>query len=203
LDREIPIKWETGTIQDLGEVVAGGTPSTKNTDYYCDKGIAWITPNDLSNLKGKYISHGERDITELGLKESSAQLMPKGSVLISTRAPIGYIAIALNDVSTNQGFKTIVPKSEYGSEYVYYTIKSNITAIEHLGSGTTFMEVSKDSISKFKLVFPENKIVSLFNEKIKSASAKMIEVQLENQKLEILRDWLMPMLMNGQVTFKE
>lgn len=203
LQREIPHDWRVDKLEELGEIVAGGTPSTRKPDYYCENGIAWITPNDLSNTSNKYISHGQRDITELGLKESSAKLMPKGSVLISTRAPIGYMAIALNEVSTNQGFKSVVPKPEYGSEYVYYTVKSNIKGIEQMGCGTTFMEVSKSSISNYKILFPPQHLIDMFNSRIKSISEKMIQVESENRELVQLRDWLLPMLMNGQISFKD
>ena len=95
--------WRVGTISDLGTVVGGGTPSTAKPEYYAEHGIAWITPKDLSMDKSKFISHGENDISELGFRNSSATMMPAGSVLFSSRAPIGYIAIARNEVTTNQG----------------------------------------------------------------------------------------------------
>lgn len=100
--------WQIGTISDLGTVVGGSTPSKTKPEYYTNNGIAWITPKDLSINKSKFISHGENDITELGLKNSSTTVMPKGTVLFSSRAPIGYIAIASNEVTTNQGFKSVI-----------------------------------------------------------------------------------------------
>ena len=100
--------WQISTISDLGTVVGGSTPSKTKPEYYTNNGIAWITPKDLSINKSKFISHGENDITELGLKNSSATVMPKGTVLFSSRAPIGYIAIASNEVTTNQGFKSVI-----------------------------------------------------------------------------------------------
>lgn len=116
-------EWKTGTVSDLGDVVGGGTPSKKVEEYYTNDGIAWITPKDLSNDKSKFITHGETDITDLGLAKSSATLMPRGSVLFSSRAPIGYIAIVDGQVSTNQGFKSIVPFDNVGTAYVYYFLK--------------------------------------------------------------------------------
>mgnify|MGYP000340940071 CR=1 FL=1 len=113
-------KWTTGTISDLGTVVGGSTPSKAKPEYYTETGIAWITPKDLSINKSKFVSHGENDITELGLKNSSATIMPEGTVLFSSRAPIGYIAIAAGEVTTNQGFKSVVPKSEFGTPFVYF-----------------------------------------------------------------------------------
>ena len=100
-------EWTTGTISDLGTVVGGSTPSKAKPEYYTETGIAWITPKDLSINKSKFVFHGENDITELGLKNSSATIMPEGTVLFSSRAPIGYIAIAAGEVTTNQGFKSV------------------------------------------------------------------------------------------------
>ena len=113
-------EWTTGTISDLGTVVGGSTPSKAKPEYYTETGIAWITPKDLSINKSKFVFHGENDITELGLKNSSATIMPEGTVLFSSRAPIGYIAIAAGEVTTNQGFKSVVPKSEVGTPFVYF-----------------------------------------------------------------------------------
>ena len=113
-------EWPQGTVNDLGTVVGGSTPSKSKPEYYTEHGIAWITPKDLSVNKAKFISRGENDITELGLKNSSATIMPEGTVLFSSRAPIGYIAIAAGKVTTNQGFKSVVPKPEIGTAFVYY-----------------------------------------------------------------------------------
>ena len=111
-------EWAIGTISDLGTIVGGSTPSKAKPEYYTESGIAWITPKDLSINKSKFVSHGENDITELGLKNSSAAIMPEGTVLFSSRAPIGYIAIAAGEVTTNQGFKSVVPKPEIGTPFV-------------------------------------------------------------------------------------
>lgn len=200
LNREIPYSWNLGKTTDLGEIVAGGTPSTSNTEYYTDKGIGWITPKDLSISSDKYIAHGERDITELGLKNSSARLMPKGTVLLSSRAPIGYVAIASESVSTNQGFKSIVPKKEYGSEFVYYTIKNLVPYLKSLGSGSTFTEISKKDVSEMTIVLPPKHIVNLFNLNINDLGGKRFNVEEENKDLCSIRDFLLPMLINGQIS---
>ena len=108
-----------GTISDIGEVVGGATPSKKRPEYYCHRGIGWITPRDLSNTSDKFIAHGADDITQAGFDSCSAKKLPAGSVLFSSRAPIGYIAIASDEVTTNQGFKSIVPRAEVGTAFVY------------------------------------------------------------------------------------
>ena len=126
----------------MGTVIGGSTPSKARPEYYTKNGIAWITPKDLSINRSKFITHGESDITELGLKNSSATVMPEGTVLFSSRAPIGYIAIAAGNITTNQGFKSVVPNAEIGTAYVYYYLKQNLSMIERLASGSTFKEVS-------------------------------------------------------------
>ena len=142
---ELPSSWETVDIELISEIVSGGTPSSSVSEYYTDdhiRGIAWVTPADLSGYKRKYIAHGCRSITEKGYKSCSAKLMPKGSVLFSSRAPIGYVAIAENEISTNQGFKSFVPEDGVESGYLYYYLKSIKHLAESLATGTTFKELS-------------------------------------------------------------
>lgn len=202
LKKEIPKEWSNGFIKDIGNVIAGGTPSTEHSEYYTDNGISWITPKDLAETTNKYINKGTRDITELGLKNSSANLLPKGTVLLTSRAPIGYIGISTQEVTTNQGFKSIVPKDGYNSEYVYYTINSMIPYLKNLGVGSTFSEISKDTFEKVKTIIPPKNIVDTFGNKIKNIAIKQELLEKENQELIKLRDYLLPLLMNGQVSFK-
>lgn len=167
-------KWKTCTINDLGRVVGGATPSTKKSENYENGNIAWITPKDLAGFSGRYISNGERNITEQGLKSCSAQLIPKHSILFSSRAPIGYIAIAANEVCTNQGFKSIVPNDSIDYLFLYYLLKYNKKKIESLGSGTTFKEVSGSTMKSIQVTIPEtieeqrkiSTILSLIDDKI-------------------------------------
>lgn len=203
LKREIPEGWSNGFITNLGEIFSGGTPSTKHGEYYTKNGIAWITPYDLSSTTNKYITHGQRDISQKGLENSSAQLMPKGSILLTSRAPIGYICIALNQVTTNQGFKSIVPYNKSNSEYIYYLLKSLIPYLKTLGSGSTFAEISKEKLSNITIILPNSYIIEKFNNiAINLGKMRAINEQ-ENQKLSSLRDFLLPLLMNGQVGFKD
>lgn len=148
-------KWKECTIGDIGTVVGGATPSTKKIENYENGTIAWITPKDLSNFSGRYISHGERNITETGLKSCSSQLMPKNSVLFTSRAPIGYVAIAENEVCTNQGFKSVVPNENTDFLFLYYLLKYNKDNIENMGSGTTFKEVSGKTMREIIVKVPE------------------------------------------------
>ena len=147
--------WKTCTIGDLGTVVGGATPSTKNTENYDGGTISWITPKDLAGFSGRFISRGERNITEQGLKNCSTQLMPAHTVLFSSRAPIGYIAIANQEVCTNQGFKSVVPNEDTDYMFLYYLLKYNKDKIESLGSGTTFKEVSGSTMRGIEVSVPE------------------------------------------------
>lgn len=202
LKREIPEEWRNGTLEDLGEIIAGGTPSTNHPEYYSENGIAWITPNDLSNSNDKYITHGERDISEIGLNNSSARLMPKGTVLLTSRAPIGYLGIAANEVCTNQGFKSIVPNEKFGSEFIYHTVENMIVYLKSLGTGSTFTEISKTVVASVKIAIPEESVVRKFEEMVSGICAKHRIIERENKELISLRDFLLPLLMNGQVGFK-
>ena len=159
LDREVKtmVEWKTCTISDIGTVIGGATPSTKKSDNYENGTIAWITPKDLSTFSGRYIKNGERNITEVGLKSCSAQLMPKDTILFSSRAPIGYVAIAAGEVCTNQGFKSVVPNENIDPLFLYYLLKYNKNKIENLGSGTTFKEVSGNTMKNVEIAIPRRK----------------------------------------------
>ncbi|MEQ5054800.1 restriction endonuclease subunit S [Klebsiella michiganensis] len=165
---ELPAGWEWVTLATIGEIVGGGTPKSDNPQYWAKNGIKWLTPADLYGLKGKYISSGARDISPAGLSNSSARLMPKGSVLFSSRAPIGYVAIADAELSTNQGFKSCVPYIKDSAEYIYYFLLASAKKIDAEASGTTFKEVSGAIVSKILFPLPplseQLKIVSRANE---------------------------------------
>lgn len=192
-------EWKCGTISDLGAVVGGSTPSKSKPEYYTEAGIAWITPKDLSINKTKFISHGENDITELGLKNSSAVIMPKGTVLFSSRAPIGYIAIATDRVTTNQGFKSVVPKSEIGTPFVYFFLKRNLSIIEGMASGSTFKEVSGATMKSVPAVIPDSDTLAQFNTFCTPIFAEQQVLEEQNQSLAALRDSLLPKLMSGEL----
>lgn len=153
-------KWIKVKISDLGQVVGGATPSTKKDEYY-NGDIAWITPKDLSDFKDRYISRGERNITKAGVDSCSTQLLPKNTVLFSSRAPIGYVAIAKNEMCTNQGFKSVIPNDNVDYLFLYYLLKYNKEIIEAMGSGTTFKEVSRSTMRNIEVTIPESKKVQV------------------------------------------
>lgn len=195
-------EWKQGTISDLGTVIGGSTPSKSKPEYYTENGIAWITPKDLSVNKSKFISHGANDITELGLKNSSASIMPEGTVLFSSRAPIGYIAIAAGEVTTNQGFKSVVPKPEIGTPFVYYFLKHNLPIIEGMASGSTFKEVSGSTMKNVPAVIPDTETLFKFNDFCKPLFVQQKILEEQNQSLAALRDSILPKLMSGQIDLR-
>ena len=192
-------EWREGTISDLGTVVGGSTPSKSKPEYYTEHGIAWITPKDLSVNKSKFITHGENDITELGLKNSSASIMPEGTVLFSSRAPIGYIAIAAGEVTTNQGFKSVIPRPAIGTPFVYYFLKNALPTIEGMASGSTFKEVSGSTMKIVPAFIPDDETLARFTEFCSPIFEQQQMLERQNQSLATLRDSLLPKLMSGEI----
>ena len=165
---EIPSNWVWTRIGDLGEIVGGGTPKSTNPKFWSSGTIEWITPADMKNITGKYVSHGGRRITELGLEQSSAKLLPKDSIVYSSRAPIGYLAITEKLLATNQGFKSIVLTCRKINLFVYYALKAMTPQIIKMGSGTTFLEVSGSVFSRAIIPLPppaeQESIVEILDE---------------------------------------
>ncbi|WRG61709.1 restriction endonuclease subunit S [Helicobacter pylori] len=146
-------EWQTFCLKDLGKIVGGATPPTNNPKNYGNK-IAWITPKDLSTLQGRYIKKGSRSISRLGFKSCSCALLPKHAILFSSRAPIGYVAIAKKRLCTNQGFKSIIPNKKIYFEFLYYLLKYHKDNISNIGGGTTFKEVSGATLGLFEVKIP-------------------------------------------------
>ena len=188
-------KWIECKISDIGTVVGGATPSTKKPENYENGDIAWITPKDLSSFSGRYIQRGERNITEIGLKSCSTQLLPKNTVLFSSRAPIGYVAIAENAVCTNQGFKSVIPNEDTDPIFLYYLLKYNKDKIESMGSGTTFKEVSRNTMKNIVVSVPQDKqvqekiasVLDAIDEKIEEN--ERINNNLEQQAKSVFKSW--------------
>lgn len=194
----IPEGWKVGILADLGDIVGGGTPSKSKPEYYTEKGIAWLTPKDLSISPNKFTSKGETDITEIGYKNSSAKLMPKGSVLFSSRAPIGYISIAKNDICTNQGFKSVVPNYA-GTAYLYYLLKYLTPDIENKSTGSTFKEASGSLMKSLTVIIPPKQYLDDFELKVSAIFDKQEILEEENKNLSQTRDTLLPKLMSGEI----
>ena len=199
LKREIPEGWNAKRIDEITIVYNGATPSTTEEDNYGGD-IIWITPKDLSSQQQKFIYQGERNISQKGYDSCSTHILPINSILMSSRAPIGLLAITKTELCTNQGFKNFVPKEDYFSTYLYYYLLSHIRQIEQLGTGTTFKEVSREDISAFLILFPLEETLRQWEKIIYSIDNKQLSIQKQMETLTKQRDELLPLLMNGQVT---
>ena len=185
--------WKTYKLSDIGTVVGGATPSTTVEKFYGGD-IPWLTPKDLSGFKDRYIERGERNITQEGINSCSAHLLPENSVLFSSRAPIGYVAIAKNPIATNQGFKSIIPNANVDSLFLYYALKYNKEKIEAMGSGTTFKEVSGAIMKNFEISLPPLEeqrriagILGAIDDKIENN--RRINANLELQAQALYKQW--------------
>lgn len=196
-------EWKECKIADLGTVIGGATPSTKDSANYENGTIAWITPKDLSIFTGRYIKRGERNITEIGLKSCSTQLLPPNSVLFSSRAPIGYIAISANEICTNQGFKSVIPNNDTDPLFLYYLLKYNKDKIESMGSGTTFKEVSGNTMKGISVRVPKDvsaqkrisAVLGMIDDKIEEN--ERINDNLEQQVRALYKDRFVDMQLFG------
>ena len=186
-------EWKIYKLSEIGTVVGGATPSTTVARFYGGD-IPWLTPKDLSNFQDRYIERGERNITQEGLDSCSAQLLPANTVLFSSRAPIGYVAIAKNPIATNQGFKSIIPNEKVDSLFLYYALRYNKEKIEAMGSGTTFKEVSGAVMKNVEISLPgleEQRriagILGAIDDKIENN--RRINDNLEQQAQALYKQW--------------
>lgn len=199
---KIPEGWKVGRLDEIADVVGGSTPSKAKPEYYTQKGIAWLTPKDLSNHPAVYTSRGEIDITEEGYNSTSTKLMPKGTILFTSRAPIGYISIAQNDICTNQGFKSLVPKKA-GTCFLYCFLKYVTPVIENKSAGSTFKEASGSLMKSLQVIMSEQKVFEDFETIVSPLFARIESLEKENSRLSLLRDTLLPRLMSGELEVPE
>jgi len=181
---QIPDQWLSLLIGEIVDVVAGGTPKASDPANFAEPGtqIAWLTPADLSKYSKKYITHGARDLSKTGYEGSSAKLMPAGTLLFSSRAPIGYVAVAANEISTNQGFKNFVLPAEIDPSYAYYFLRSIRDVAESMGTGTTFKEISGANAKKLPFILPP-----LAEQKVIADKLDTLLAQVENTKAHLER----------------
>ncbi len=197
----LPKDWQEVKLKDIGEILGGGTPSTKNKEYW-NGNILWLTPTEVTALKTKYLYDTERKITELGLKNSSAKMIKPNSLIICTRATIGDCCINKKEISTNQGFKSIIPNYNYDIVFLYYLISHNRNQLISNSSGSTFLEISKSNLENLSFYFPpldEQKriasVLSLCDEAIENLN-KLI------YKKELYKKGVMQRVLTGEKRFE-
>lgn len=195
--------WVECCLENIGNIYSGGTPKTTIDNYWFGD-VPWITPADLSKYTNKYIEKGKKNITALGLQKSSAKIMPANSILFSSRAPVGYVAIAKNELSTNQGFKSIHPFNGIFSEYLYYYLKASKSIADKASSGTTFKELSKNSFSKLPVKLaplPEQRaIVSKIETLFKDLDSGINHLKTAQTQLKTYRQAVLKKAFDGEFT---
>ncbi|NOR16317.1 restriction endonuclease subunit S, partial [candidate division WOR-3 bacterium] len=182
-------EWKECKLGEVAEIVGGGTPKTKKSNYWNGE-IPWLTPRDLSNFNGRYISKGERNISKLGLAKSSAKILPKGAVLLSSRAPVGYLAIAKNDISTNQGFRSLIPNSETNNLFLFYLLKNNVEYLKSQSTGTTFGELAGSTLKSLSFYFPPLPEQRTIASVLSSLDDKIDLLHRQNKTLEAMAETL-------------
>ncbi|NPA62878.1 MAG: restriction endonuclease subunit S [Methanococci archaeon] len=202
---EIPEDWGVVEIKDVFDVKTGSTPSTKKSEYWENEEINWITPLDLSKLNEKiYIGYSERKITKIALEKCNLNLLPKGSIIISTRAPVGYVAVLTAESTFNQGCKGLVPKNNdlVNTEFYAYYLKFKKNLLENLSGGSTFKELSKSMLENFKIPLPPLEEQKAIAERLKAID-DLIEIKRkEKEQIEKAKKKVMELLLTGKVRVK-
>lgn len=193
--------WEVGKLVDVISVKGGTTPSTSKSEFW-DGNIHWTSPRDLSNTSSIFLFDTERKITEKGLAQIGSGLLPIGTVLLSSRAPIGYLTITEIPVAINQGYIAIICDKFVSNYFIYLWCKSNMEAIESAGNGSVFQEISKASFKGLEIVIPPKEKLTFFNKEIEPIFQKIKCSQIQVRSLTTLRDTLLPKLMSGEVRVK-
>ena len=199
LGKEIPEGWEVKTIGDVVTVKGGTTPSTKKQEYWDNGSIHWCTPKDLSNLGSPVLLYTERKITNKGLATISSGLLPTGTVLLSSRAPIGYLAISEVPVSINQGFIAILCDKEVSNYYILNWVKFNLGIIKNMAGGSTFQEINKANFRIIKILVPSQDIMRDYNTLLNKMHEGIVLNEKQSRKLVEIRDTLLPKLMSGKI----
>lgn len=194
-------EWEEKTLDDVLSVKGGTTPSTSNPEFWGGN-IGWTSPRDITNLNGIYLFDTERKITELGLSKISSGLLPKGTLLMSSRAPVGVLAFAELPVAINQGYIAIIDDRGVSKEFLYLWLKTNMDTVESYANGSTFMEISKTSFKSLVITIPPEELRISFQLLIKPQFEKVKANLIQIKNLTSLRDTLLPKLMSGEVRVK-
>lgn len=193
--------WEEGILDDVISVKGGTTPSTKEPDYW-NGDIHWTSPRDLSSHVSVFLFDTARKITEKGLSQIGSGLLPAGTVLLSSRAPIGYLAITEIPIAINQGYIAIICDKIVSNYFIYLWCKTNLEEIKNSGNGSVFQEISKSVFKEMTVIIPPNNLLSKFDEIVLPIFLKIKTNQNQIQTLKTLRDNLLPKLMSGDVRVK-
>ena len=199
---EIPEGWEWSSIGEEVSILGGGTPSTANPEFWNGE-YAWVTPKDLSGASAKVLIGSERKITQAGVKKISSGQLPVGTVLLSSRAPIGYLSLSMIPVSINQGFIAMVCDKRLPNTYVLQWAIENLDAIKQRGSGTTFAEISKTNFRPMAVLVPGEHVLRAFHQYVMPLYEQITAKDRESETLGVVRDTLLPKLLSGELRVPE
>lgn len=191
--------WKKAKIPDLCEVYGGGTPSTNIEEYWVDGDVPWATPTDMTALDSLFINKTSRFVTRLGVENSSTKILPTKSILMTSRATVGNLAVSSVPISTNQGFISMVCKDDSELWYLFWWLKSNISVVQGLASGSTFPEISRGVFKNIDILKPSKEKLVEFEKSVSSVMALIQKISFENETLSITRDVLLPQLMSGKI----
>jgi type I restriction enzyme S subunit len=191
-------EWEEGVLDEILTVKGGTTPST-NAPKFWNGTIHWTSPRDVTNLNGIYLFDTEKKISEFGLSKISSGLLPKGTLLMSSRAPVGVLAFAEIPLAINQGYIAILDNKGFSKEYIYLWLKQNIDVVHSFSNGSTFMEISKSAFKSLQIQKPPKQLLIKFQALVQPYFDKIKTNQTQIRTLEKLRDTLLPKLMSGEV----
>lgn len=196
---EVPQTWVIKPIGEAVETLGGGTPSTKNEDYWEGGEVVWYTPSDLTASDSTYMMQSSRKITELGLQKSSAKMFPPYSVMMTSRATIGVRAINTTEACTNQGFITCIPNARVSAYQIYFWIADNLETITTVASGATFKEINKTTFRALPIAVPDHQVATRFEEAVGPIFKQIETLQRTNDALRETRDLLLPRLVTGEI----
>jgi type I restriction enzyme S subunit len=194
----IPRSWGAQPIGDVLRVVGGSTPSTKQPAFW-NGGHCWITPKDLSGAASPIVLDTARHVTDEGVAQISSRLLPKRTVLLSSRAPVGYMAVSFVPIAINQGFIAIPPTDSIPSEFVYFWLRERMDEIKARAGGTTFAEVSKRAFRPLLMLVPPSATLDMFRRVAEPMFDKMASLEAEHRTLAQIRDALLPQLVSGEI----
>ena len=199
----IPQGWEVKTVADSFKIIGGGTPARKEPEYWDDGTIQWFSPSDLTGAGTMFMDDSGERISERGLAKSSARLFPARSVMLTSRATIGAIAINSNEACTNQGFITCLPNERVSLYFLYHWLKENVPIFQRMASGATFKEISRGVFKMIEFLQPMDELVRRFENSVTPMADQVLALQRQTANLRCTRDLLLPRLLSGQVNFEE
>lgn len=196
----LPEGWARRRFFEVCKPVGGGTPKTSKPEYWNDGEIPWYTPTDITRNSCLALLDSAKKITEAGLRSSSARMLPAGTVLMTSRASIGFFGIVQEPSCTNQGFISVIPNKPHARMYLLYNLMQRIEEIRSIAGGTTYKEISKGEFRNLHVVMPKSSLLSEFEEQASILHAQGRNLHTMNQKLTEARDLLLPRLMNGEIS---